>query len=340
VHMNGRIYDPVTGRFLQADPLVQDPFNGQSYNRYGYVLNNPLSFTDPTGFSWWTKWGRTAFRTIAAVAVAWITGPYVAAAISTAAGEAAAAEATAAALDAELVTASQTAAMTSVASTANIVGGTAAGFAAGGIEGGNLESAVYGAFTAGVFASVNVATLDFDPYARIATKALVGGAMARAQGGSFSRGLRQAILTSIALETYTQYVGFAPDMQAGENALGPGIPCRETGSNCYEPDELRDYRIPLDRQRSNVFGLNEMLTGDSSDPREFWRQSGPVSQRMNEIPGLNSVAQLHDTFFIRGDLPFVPFWNVASMASAVAWTYAGLLDGLPLFDLRCFKCQK
>jgi RHS repeat-associated protein len=51
VHMNGRIYDPLTARFMSADPILQDPMNGQSYNRYSYVMNNPTNFTDPTGFS-------------------------------------------------------------------------------------------------------------------------------------------------------------------------------------------------------------------------------------------------------------------------------------------------
>lgn len=51
VHMNGRIYDPLLGKFLSADPLIQDPMNGQSYNRYSYVLNNPTNLTDPTGFA-------------------------------------------------------------------------------------------------------------------------------------------------------------------------------------------------------------------------------------------------------------------------------------------------
>ncbi len=50
VHMNGRVYDPATARFLSADPFVQDPTNGQGYNRYSYVLNNPTNLTDPTGF--------------------------------------------------------------------------------------------------------------------------------------------------------------------------------------------------------------------------------------------------------------------------------------------------
>jgi RHS repeat-associated protein len=50
VHMGGRIYDPVVARFLSPDPFVQDPFNLQNLNRYSYVLNNPLAYTDPDGF--------------------------------------------------------------------------------------------------------------------------------------------------------------------------------------------------------------------------------------------------------------------------------------------------
>ncbi len=55
IHMNGRVYDPVLGRFLSADPVVQAPKDLQSYNRYTYVRNNPLTLTDPSGFSWWSK---------------------------------------------------------------------------------------------------------------------------------------------------------------------------------------------------------------------------------------------------------------------------------------------
>lgn len=51
IHMNGRVYDPRLGRFLSADPLVQAPYNTQSYNRYSYVFNNPVSFVDPSGYA-------------------------------------------------------------------------------------------------------------------------------------------------------------------------------------------------------------------------------------------------------------------------------------------------
>ena len=50
VHMNGRVYDPELGRFLSADPVVQDATDLQAFNHYAYVRNNPLSLLDPSGF--------------------------------------------------------------------------------------------------------------------------------------------------------------------------------------------------------------------------------------------------------------------------------------------------
>ncbi|MGI9652011.1 RHS repeat-associated core domain-containing protein [Chryseobacterium sp. RLHN22] len=49
IHMNGRLYDPLLRRFLNADENIQDPYNTQNYNKYGYVMNNPLLFNDPSG---------------------------------------------------------------------------------------------------------------------------------------------------------------------------------------------------------------------------------------------------------------------------------------------------
>ena len=50
IHMNGRVQDPILGRFISADPFIQAPFNTQSHNRYSYVWNNPASLVDPSGF--------------------------------------------------------------------------------------------------------------------------------------------------------------------------------------------------------------------------------------------------------------------------------------------------
>jgi RHS repeat-associated protein len=71
VHLNGRVYDPLVARMMSADPIVDDPMNGQTWNRYSYVGNNPLTFTDPSGYCFlgcgtWSNLGKmqlgTTFR--------------------------------------------------------------------------------------------------------------------------------------------------------------------------------------------------------------------------------------------------------------------------------------
>jgi RHS repeat-associated protein len=46
---NARYYDPLIGRFVSADSVVPGAGNPQALNRYGYELNNPVKYTDPTG---------------------------------------------------------------------------------------------------------------------------------------------------------------------------------------------------------------------------------------------------------------------------------------------------
>lgn len=57
INMNGRLYDPLLGRFLSTDNFVQEPGSTQSFNRYSYCLNNPLKYNDPDGELWWLAIG-------------------------------------------------------------------------------------------------------------------------------------------------------------------------------------------------------------------------------------------------------------------------------------------
>lgn len=59
-HMNGCVYDPTLGRFIAADPIVQAADRLVSYNRYAYVMDNPLTLCDLTGYKalWRTQWLR------------------------------------------------------------------------------------------------------------------------------------------------------------------------------------------------------------------------------------------------------------------------------------------
>ena len=51
IYMNGRVYDYNLGRFMSVDPVIQSPTNSQSINPYSYIMNNPLSGTDPTEYA-------------------------------------------------------------------------------------------------------------------------------------------------------------------------------------------------------------------------------------------------------------------------------------------------
>ncbi len=46
---NARFYSPYLNRWIQPDTIVPSLSNPQSLNRYTYVNNNPLRYTDPGG---------------------------------------------------------------------------------------------------------------------------------------------------------------------------------------------------------------------------------------------------------------------------------------------------
>ncbi|MGP3964950.1 RHS repeat-associated core domain-containing protein [Nonomuraea sp. 3N208] len=50
IHLGAREYDPETGRFASADPIV-DHGSPQQMNGYAYANNNPVTLSDPTGLS-------------------------------------------------------------------------------------------------------------------------------------------------------------------------------------------------------------------------------------------------------------------------------------------------
>jgi RHS repeat-associated protein len=52
-YYGARYYDPELMRFAEADPTIPDIYDPQSLNRYSYVKNNPLKYTDPTGLAYW-----------------------------------------------------------------------------------------------------------------------------------------------------------------------------------------------------------------------------------------------------------------------------------------------
>ena len=161
IHMNGRIYDPKLGRFLQADPVVQDPTNSQSLNRYSYVWNNPLNATDPSGF-FLKKLFKAIneffgdFAPIVSIAVsAFLPGAGF---------------------------------MSFLGDFGAVV---ASGFIAGGIATGSLRGAVFGAFSAAAFYGVGEVFSGAeggDLFGKVAAHGVVGGITTELQGGKFGHG--------------------------------------------------------------------------------------------------------------------------------------------------------
>ena len=46
---NARWYDSALGRFISADSIIPDPYNPLDYDRFNYVRNNAVKYTDPSG---------------------------------------------------------------------------------------------------------------------------------------------------------------------------------------------------------------------------------------------------------------------------------------------------
>jgi hypothetical protein len=147
----------VLSRFIQADPIIQSPYDGQSLNRYTYVWNNPLAFTDPTGYI------ATPTQMVKLVAVATIV--YI--------SGGAAADAVAAKLYMK-------------AAAISAAGGAAAGV----VQTGTVKGALSGAVTGLAFFGVGqwATSIGANTFQRALMHGMTGGVLSELQGGNFGHG--------------------------------------------------------------------------------------------------------------------------------------------------------
>jgi len=73
-YYGARYYDPVIGRFITPDTIVQAPDNPQTLNRYTYCNNNPVNNIDPTGYGWFSKVWKTIVGAFVGGLVTALTG--------------------------------------------------------------------------------------------------------------------------------------------------------------------------------------------------------------------------------------------------------------------------
>lgn len=191
IHMNGRIYDYVTGQFVSADPLGEGVGDPHGLNRYAYASNNPLRSADQTGYGLFKKIGKAfkklgdgisnGIRNIGRETSKWWKNNWrevviVAAAVITVASFG-----------------------SSCVATCAIMAGMAAGAVAGGtaaaLYGGSFEDVITGAATGAIIGGVTAGfaygigeAWAAGSAANIGAHGVLGGVTEVARGGEFGRG--------------------------------------------------------------------------------------------------------------------------------------------------------
>ncbi|EGG95113.1 Rhs family protein [gamma proteobacterium IMCC1989] len=181
IHMNGRIYDATIGRFLSADPHIQEATMTQSYNRYSYVLNNPMKYTDPSGyfFKKLFKGIKKAIKGIVKVVKKVVNAlkPYVGVIVG------------------GLISTFCQVCGSVVLKAA--IAGFASGAVSAAVNGGNvLQGALMGGLTGAVFGGIGISGLGNG--ARVLAHGVAGGALSVIQGGKFGAGFLSAAFAKFA----------------------------------------------------------------------------------------------------------------------------------------------
>jgi RHS repeat-associated protein len=204
IHMNGRIYDPELGRMLSPDPYVQVPEYSQNFNRYSYVMNNPLNLTDPTGFSWLSKafnsignWLKENWRTVVVIVVAVIVTILTWGVASSAYGVA---YSTAASAGALATTAAAVGTAAGAAASGAIVGAVTGGLNAA-LHGGDIGDVLRGALDGAISGALTGACAGLGGWEGILARGVVGGAYNVAMGGKFQDGFISAAATAAVSPT-------------------------------------------------------------------------------------------------------------------------------------------
>lgn len=276
IHMGGRIYDPVLGRFLQADPYIQAVQNSQSFNRYSYVLNNPLNYTDPSGYSWKRvgKFFKKNWKIITAVTVTYATGGIAsgwAASWGLAAGSVGNAIATGAI----------------AGSVGGAVGGGLITESFRGALKGSLSGAIAGA--AGGYANFGFTQGFTDAVKRVSVAALGGCASGEISGGSCGQGAKFA--------AYAQVIALSVKYMAKVTDEYKLKSCGKNGSVCKYNDQ---GELLTDGGRGEL-----QMKGTSPGEGNWLTEGGMASEgsglhyyNENSLLGrfINKVSKTHDYF--------------------------------------------
>lgn len=335
VDMNGRVYDPTVGKFISADPMVPG-------NRYAYVDDNPLRFTDPSGYcifgciwqpgklagiiggqsnlvdilltglpsSAWRKESHYEevlahnrnVQLVAAVALAAYTG------------------------GASLLWLEEEMSFTAFWATVG------EGAVAGGVFSGSmgvfsgqspaevvdetLRGAAIGAVGAGMLYGANALTAYAGNNFAVGfvSHGVAGGLTSEAAGGSFNKGFE---LGAFAYSAYTGYQhivnGEAPSWNSGNGVQMKSNPNGSPWCGCQE-----------NTQFTNI-GFANTTPAELSNPGFFY-EGGTLSNALNAVPGMNAIATLHDVMMDSVSASWFDVLNVPFMPVAATATLTGLMN--------------
>ncbi|WP_430399832.1 RHS repeat-associated core domain-containing protein [Flavobacterium sp.] len=228
IHMNGRLYDPLVHRFLQPDNFIQDPYNTQNFNRYGYVLNNPLKWIDPSGESFASWWNNNWKQVVTVAAVVVVTAVVT-------------------------IASAGTATPLLVAIYAGIAGGATGGIVGTALNGGSAGDIITAGITGGILGGISGAVggwaASFAPPGIIngalyggSTNAVIGGLSDIAMGGDGTQGAVMGFgLGFIGGAAH----GYATAKASGANVFTGKVPSPEPSNLASGLDE--SFSNALDR---------------------------------------------------------------------------------------------
>ncbi len=177
-----------------------DPYDTQAFNRYSYVRNNPLKYTDPSGHSWLSKIIKVIIVVIIAIVVTYIT-----------AGLASGWVATWGSTFFTAATGTLTAAGSfAVGAIAGAAGGFASGFTGTLMNGGSIEDAFSNGFKGALAGAITGGIAkyygDIWHFERVLAHGVGGGAASEIMGGKFKDGFALASVLALATWGYQEMV--------------------------------------------------------------------------------------------------------------------------------------
>ena len=224
IHLNGRVYDWRLARFVSPDPLIQVPQDSQQWDSYGYSRDNPLRFSDPSGYGLFDSIAAP-FKAVgnAVGSVARAIGNGISSAVQGIGhaigevgkwiGENWKSIVIVAAVIVVTVATAGTGTLAAASLGTAILSGMAAGATAGALSaalyGGSLEDVLVGAIKGGVIGAVSgaafygVGTLTagggtLKNIEAVAGHGIIGGARDAASGGNFWQGFEAGALTKVS----------------------------------------------------------------------------------------------------------------------------------------------